>query len=181
MKSVCVFCGSNLGSSEVHSQSAYNLGAIIASSGFKLIYGGASRGLMGEVAKGALSRDGEVIGIMPKGAITIEKPLDGISQLITVDNVQDRKHEMIKKSDAFIALPGGLGTISELSDIASQSMCGFHNKPIALLNVNGYYTSFINLIDCMIEHGMMKPKYKDLICVSDNPYTIINYIKNAVS
>lgn len=168
MKSVCVFCASSLGKDPVYGQTAFELGEILAENGIELIYGGAQVGLMGKLADGALSKKGKVTGVIPEFLKTKEIEHRGLSELILVKTMHERKALMHDRSDAFIALPGGFGTMEELFEILTWAQLNLHQKPIGILNINGYYDALIQLIDKMIEEDLLRNEYKGMLLVSDS-------------
>lgn len=168
MKSICVFCASSLGNHPVYGQTAFELGEILAENGIELIYGGAQVGLMGKVANGALSKKGKVTGVIPEFLKTKEIEHKGLSELILVKTMHERKALMHDRSDAFIALPGGFGTMEELFEILTWAQLSLHQKPIGILNVNGYYDPLIQLVDKMIEEELLRNEYRGMLLVSDS-------------
>lgn len=154
MKRVCVFCGSRQGK-PVHVEAAQSLGRAIARSGRGLVYGGASRGLMGLCADAALADGGEVIGVLPHGLFAREIAHTGLTRLETVGSLHERKLRMHALSDAFIALPGGFGTLDELFEAITWRQLGIHQKPIGLLDVDGYFQHLLRFVDQAREHGFV--------------------------
>src|SRR5690606_31338677 len=168
MKSICVYCASSMGNDPVYGQTAFELGGILAEYEIELIYGGAQVGLMGKVADGAISKNGKVTGIIPDFLKTKEIEHNGLSELILVQTMHERKALMQEKSDAFIALPGGFGTMEELFEILTWGQLDLHRKPIGILNVNGYYDALIALVESMISAGLLKDEYKKMLLISDS-------------
>ncbi len=156
IKSVCVYCGSSNGNNETYSHAAETLGRALAAAGIRLVYGGGTRGIMGTVASAVRDNGGEVIGIIPEFLIQRERHnnghLDG-SEVILTKNMHERKHLMFEKSDAFVALPGGIGTLEELVEILTWSQLGRHNKPILMADIGGFWSPLINLFDHMSDEG----------------------------
>ncbi len=167
MKSICVFCASSMGNQSVYAETAFELGKILAENQIELIYGGAQVGLMGKLADGVLSQNGKVTGIIPEFLKTKEVAHNSLSELITVKTMHERKAKMHEMSDAFIALPGGFGTMEELFEILTWGQLSLHRKPIGILNINGYYDALIQLVDKMIEEGLLKSEYKEMLLISD--------------
>lgn len=155
MKSIVVFCGSGDGYNECYREAAYNLGAVLAGRHIRIIYGGAKVGLMGALADGALENDGEIIGVIPTFLKTKEVAHDALTQLVTVNSMHDRKLKMHELSDGIITLPGGWGTMEELFEMLTWSQLGLHNKPVGLLNVNGYYDALKALTNNMVTEGFL--------------------------
>lgn len=168
MKSICVYCASSMGNNPVYSQTAFELGETLAEYEIELIYGGAQVGLMGRLADGALSKNGKVTGIIPEFLKTKEIEHNGLSELILVKTMHERKALMQEKSDAFIALPGGFGTMEELFEILTWGQLDLHRKPIGILNVNGYYDALVALVESMISNGLLKLEYKKMLLISDS-------------
>lgn len=174
MKSICVFCASSLGNNPIYAQTAYELGKILAENQIDLIYGGAQVGLMGKVAEGTLSNKGKVIGIIPEFLKTKEIAHASLTELITVKTMHERKALMHDKSDAFIALPGGFGTMEELFEILTWAQLSLHQKPIGILNVNGFYDPLIQLVETMIASGLLKQEYLGMLLISDSIEDLIS-------
>ena len=153
MKRVTVFCGSSSGSEDLYYKQAYMLGSSLAKRGIGVVYGGAKVGLMGAVADGALGAGGEVIGVLPNFLRSKEIAHMGLTELIQVESMHERKLKMNELCDGVIALPGGYGTMEEFFEMITWAQLGLHQKPIALLNINGFYDSLINLVQTMVDHG----------------------------
>jgi uncharacterized protein (TIGR00730 family) len=168
MKSVTVFCGSSFGFNEIYKDQANLLGQVLAKKGIRLVYGGAKVGLMGAVADGALSEGGEVVGVLPKFLLEKELGHEGLTELILVNSMHERKLKMNDLCDGVIALPGGFGTLEELFEMLTWAQLGLHEKPVALLNINGYYDSMNVLTKTMVDSGFLKQVNRDMLLVSDN-------------
>jgi uncharacterized protein (TIGR00730 family) len=166
LTSVCVFCGSSLGNSPAYLRSAKDLGALIAARGLKLVYGGASVGLMGAVADAALAAGGEVEGVLPKALEEKELAHRGLSRLHVVSSMHERKAKMADLSDGFIALPGGAGTLEEIFEIWTWAQLGFHRKPAGFLDVNGYFAGLRTFIDHAVGEGFMRTAHRDILTFS---------------
>lgn len=166
MKTICVYCGANPGNKPAYAAAAEALGKAIASQGMRLVYGAGNIGLMGIVADAALAAGGEVIGVIPQGLMEKEVGHQGLTQLHVVDSMHSRKAMMANLSDAFIALPGGFGTLEELAEIATWTQLGFHRKPLGLLNVEGFYDALLGFFDHAVREGFLKAVHRDLICSS---------------
>jgi uncharacterized protein (TIGR00730 family) len=154
---VCVFAGSGLGSRHVYQQAARYLGEELARRGLGLVYGGASVGLMGEVASATLHTGGEVIGVIPQGVWSPEANHAGLTVLYEVGTMHERKTIMAELADGFIALPGGLGTFDELFEILTWAQLGLHDKPIGLLNIAGYFKPLLQLVASAVQEGFITP------------------------
>ncbi len=149
VKNICVYCGSGVGSKQVYAEAARTLGRSLASSGIGLVYGGGSLGLMGEVARATLNAGGRAIGIIPAFLSEREQMLRDVDELIVTEDMHQRKMLMFEKSDAFVALPGGIGTLEELVEQLTWSQLGQHQKPIIVANIDGFWSPFLNLLDHM--------------------------------
>jgi len=153
MKSICIFCGAGKARNPVYNDRARELGNLIAERNIKLVYGGASVGLMGTVADGVLEKGGEVYGILPDFLFKKEVGHTGIQKLEIVDSMHIRKQKMYESSDAFIILPGGIGTLDEFFEVFTWSQLELHNKPIGLYNINNYFNKLLNFISETIAEG----------------------------
>ena len=160
---LAVFAGSQVGSDSQYSGQARKLGQILARDRIGLVYGGGSVGLMGEIADAVLDSGGEVIGVIPEFLATKELLHTGLTNTIVTDNMHSRKAKMAELADAFIALPGGLGTFEELFEVITWAQLGVHRKPIGLLNVAGFYDPVFHLIEHAIELGFIKPEHRNLL------------------
>ena len=156
MKSVCVYCGSSSGADPVYAEAAASVGALLAKEGIELVYGGGSVGLMGVVADAALAAGGRVTGVIPRRMFKSEIAHTGLTRLIEVSSMHERKMEMFRRSEAFVALPGGLGTLEELTETATWLQLGFHSKPIVTVDVNGFWQPFHDFVARLVDLGFMK-------------------------
>ena len=168
MKRITVFCGSSFGSEDVYRTQATELGHTLAKKGIELVYGGANVGLMGAVADGVLGGGGKVIGVLPHFLQSKEIAHEGLTELILVESMHERKTKMNDLCDGVIALPGGFGTLEELFEMVTWAQLGLHKKPIAVLNTNGFYDSLIELTRTMVEKGFLKSVNQEMLLVSDN-------------
>jgi uncharacterized protein (TIGR00730 family) len=168
MKRIVVFCGSGEGYNEQYRETAYELGSLLASRNIGVIYGGAKIGLMGALAEGTLDNGGNITGIIPTFLKTKEVVHEGLTELITVDTMHERKLKMNKLSDGVITLPGGWGTMEELFEMLTWSQLGLHKKPIGLLNVNGYYDALKVLCSNMVQEGFLEENVNDSLIVSES-------------
>ena len=166
---VCVFCGSNKGASQRYEQVARDVGQLLAGQGIRVVYGGASEGLMGIVADAALAAGGAVTGVMPRGLAAEEPPHDGLSDLHLVGTMHERKALMAELSDAFLALPGGLGTMEEAFEAISWTQLRLQDKPTGFLNVNGFYGPTMDQLDRMVAEGFVRQEHRDGIYFDDQP------------
>lgn len=156
VRNVCVYCGSGRGRNPAYHSAARDLGQALAAAGLGLVYGGGSLGLMGAVADAARADGGRVTGIIPGFLSAREKPLPDIDELMVVDNMHDRKMAMFERSDAFVALPGGIGTLEELVEQLTWSQLGQHNKPVVLANIDGFWSPFLALLAHMREETFIR-------------------------
>ena len=177
MNRVCVFCGSKAGTDELYHESAAELGRLIVQQGYGLVYGGGSVGLMRFVADAALEAGGEVIGVIPEPLATKELLHPDVPDMRVVANMHERKALMSELSDAFVALPGGLGTFEEFFEIVTWAQLGFHRKNTGLLNVAGFFDPLIELIDHSIRSGFIEPNNHDLIVVENDPETLLERLR----
>ena len=163
VRAVCVFCGSSAPADPRYRDAAQALGALIARRNVTLVYGGGSVGLMGNLADAALDHGGRVIGVIPAGLFAREVNHTGLTELREVTSMHERKQLMYDLSDAFVALPGGLGTLEELAEVATWSQLGLHGKPVVLLNVGGFWDSLLAQLDLMARTGLLQPASRDLV------------------
>ena len=160
---VCVFSGSSPGADLAYRAAARDLGLRLAERGIEVVYGGASVGLMGAVADAALALGGEVIGIIPRRLVDRELAHGGLTDLRVVETLHERKAEMAAFADGFIALPGGLGTLEELAEVASWAQLGLHAKPIGLLGPAGYWDALLGWLDHAVAEGFIAPGHRELV------------------
>ena len=173
LRSVCVYCGSGKGTNPAYAMAARALGKSLAKAGVGLVYGGGSLGLMGEVARSTLKGGGHVTGIIPTFLSNRERMLDDVNELIVTDDMHQRKMEMFKRSDAFIALPGGIGTLEELVEQLTWSQLGRHTKPIVLANIDGFWTPFLSLLEHMGKQSFIRPGLEVTFNVVDRAQDIL--------
>lgn len=178
MNSICVFAGSRPGHSSVYLQEAGKLGEAMARHHVRLIYGGSSKGLMGEVANAMLTGGGQVTGIMPTLLFDAEIIHRGVSEFIEVASMHERKAVMSEITDAFIALPGGLGTFEELFEVLCWAQIGIHRKPIGLLNVNGYFDPLAEMVRHSVREGFTGANHPALLSISADPDELLHMLKN---
>jgi uncharacterized protein (TIGR00730 family) len=174
ISSVCVFCGSGMGFDDAYRQSAASMGRILALRGLKLVYGGSNIGTMRVLADAALSAGGSVTGIMPHLLASKEILHTGVTEVITVDTMQERKDLMGKLSDAFITLPGGFGTMDELFEVLSWFQLKITDKPVAILNVNGYYDKLLEFLDHAAGEGFLRPEHRQNIVIDTDPELLVD-------
>ncbi|QFS99281.1 LOG family protein YvdD [Labrenzia sp. THAF191b] len=178
MKSICVFCGSSYGALEAYADIARETGRVIAEEGYTLVYGGAKVGLMGTVADAALEAGGKVIGVLPRSLQDKEIGHEGLSELHLVDSMHERKAMMADLSDAFIALPGGVGTLEEIFEVWTWGQLGYHKKPCGFLNAEGYYDHLIAFLDHQTDQGFTKEVMRDMAQIASSPLDMIRQFEN---
>lgn len=176
--SCAVYCGSSTGNNPAFTEATIELGTIMAAQGIELIYGGGAVGLMGLIADTVMDAGGTVTGIIPTGLFPREVAHAGITDLIEVATMHERKKMMFDRSDAFIALPGGFGTLEELTEVATWAQIGIHAKPIGVLNLDGYYDHFLAFLDRAITDGLLKESNRSFILDSDNPIDMLDALAN---
>ncbi|CAJ1003309.1 MULTISPECIES: TIGR00730 family Rossman fold protein [Brevibacillus] len=174
MNNVCVYAGSNPGVDAVYAETARKLGQEIARRRLGLVYGGSNMGLMGCTANAVLESGGTAIGVMPRGLFRGEMAHTGLSQFYEVADMHERKAKMAELSDAFIALPGGYGTWEELFEAVSWCQLGIHQKPVGILNVNGYYTPLLQMIGNAVSAGFMPSSHADLLVSDSDPARLLD-------
>ena len=163
MKSLAVFCGSQFGTNPLHTELAHNLGAAMAQRDITLVYGGGRVGLMGVIATAVMEAGGKVIGVIPQSLAEKEIAFEAATELIVVGTMHQRKAIMADRADAFVALPGGYGTCDELFEILTWAQIGIHAKPIALLNVAGFYNPLLAMVDHLTAEGFIRPQHRALL------------------
>lgn len=178
MKSIAVFCGASEGYNEIYQETAYELGSLLARNSIDIVYGGAKVGIMGAVADGALLHGGKVTGVIPSFLKTKEVAHEGLSELIVVETMHERKLLMNKLSEGVIALPGGWGTMEELFEMLTWSQLGLHNKPIGLLNVNGFYEALKALCLNMVQEGFLNETLNNSFLLSDTAEDLLEQMNN---
>ena len=166
MRSVCVYCGASTGSDPVYAEAAVELAQTLAAHDLRVVYGGAHVGLMGLIADTALAAGAEVVGVIPKVLVDWEVAHTGLTELHVVDDMHERKALMAELSDAFVALPGGIGTLEELIEIYTWSYLGIHDKPFAVLNTANYYDGFTAFLDHAVAQGFLRPEVRARLLVA---------------
>jgi uncharacterized protein (TIGR00730 family) len=173
MRSICVYCGSAHGRREAYAEGARALGHALARRGLRLVYGGASVGLMGVVADAVLEAGGEVTGVIPETLMRKELAHSGLTELVVTRSMHERKMVMADRADGFVALPGGIGTFEELFEIWTWAQLGFHRKPCGILNVAGYYDQLLAFLDHARDEGLLAPSVRDVLQVASDPDTLL--------
>jgi uncharacterized protein (TIGR00730 family) len=177
MKRICVYCGSNVGSRAAYADAARDLGRVIADAGLGLVYGAGNVGLMHVVAEAALRAGGEVIGLIPRSLADKELAHEDLTELIVVESMHERKQGMADRSDGFIALPGGIGTLEEVVEVFTWLQLEFHSKPIGLLNVAGFYDRLLEFLEHMSAEGFLLRAQVDMLLVDDDPGRLLDRMR----
>lgn len=173
LRSVCVFCGSNPGRDPRYGAAAADMGREIADRGMRLVYGGGRTGLMGRVADAALEHGGEAVGVIPRALMDREVGHTGLTELRLVDSMHERKATMAGLADAFIALPGGLGTLEEIFEVWTWTQLGVHRKPIGFLNIAGFFDPLVEFLEGIVAEAFLRPSHRDLAVFSGSPAELL--------
>jgi len=177
MKNIAVFCGSSAGGRPVYGEKARLLGKLFVKNGFSLVYGSGNVGLMGIMADSMLEEDGEVIGVIPQRLVDVEVAHKHISRTHIVATMSERKMLIEQLSDAFVILPGGMGTLDEFFEMLTLGQLGIIKKPIGVFNIEGYFDKMLTMLDYFIEERFMRPEHKELFFVSDDENELIECLK----
>ncbi len=177
MQSITVFCGASEGYNEVYREVAYSIGSMLAAKGIAIVYGAARTGIMGAVAEGALQNGGKVTGVIPHFLVHKELVHNGLTELITVDTMHERKMHMHRLSEGIIALPGGWGTMEELFEVLTWSQLGLHKYPIGVLNVNGYYDALRVLCNNMVQEGFLDECVASSLIFTEDPEELLQLME----
>lgn len=177
IKSICVFCGSSIGLMPEYTHAARELGTLMARKGITLVYGGSNIGLMRSIADACLLEGGHVIGIMPRGLIDREVAYTELKEFHVVESMSLRKQKMADLSDAFIALPGGIGTLDEIFEVMSWNQLEIMEKPMALLNTSGYYDHLVKFLDYTVQQRFVRPEHRDNLLVNPDPAQLLEGIE----
>jgi uncharacterized protein (TIGR00730 family) len=175
--SLCVYCGSSSGGDAAYVEQARAFGAEMARRGIALVYGGGKVGLMGTVANAVLAGGGKVIGVIPRQLVEREVAHPGLSELEVVETMHQRKTRMFELSDAFVALPGGFGTMDEMFEMLTWSQLGLHSYPCAYLDVRGYYSPLRNMMDRMVSEGFLRAEQRDSVWFGDDMTTLFDWME----
>ncbi|HWV10788.1 MAG TPA: TIGR00730 family Rossman fold protein [Pseudomonas sp.] len=178
LRSICVFCGASPGAHPIYRQAAEALGRHLAEQGVRVIYGGGAVGLMGVVADAAMAAGGEVVGIIPQSLERAEIGHTGLTRLEVVDTMHSRKARMAELSDAFIALPGGLGTLEELFEVWTWGQLGYHSKPLGLLDVNGFYGKLGDFLDHLVQERFVRAEHRGMLQLSETPDDLLHKLRH---
>lgn len=173
MKWICVFCGSSSGESPVYLEAATHLGTLLAREGLGLVYGGSKVGLMGRLADVMLEQGGQVVGVIPHALVNREVAHGGLTELRVVGSMHERKAVMAEIADAFVTLPGGLGTLEEFFEVVTWGQLGLHRKPSGLLDISGYYQPLIRFLDHAVAEGFLSVSHRRMILVEEDPEILL--------
>jgi uncharacterized protein (TIGR00730 family) len=173
LSAVCVYCGSRSGADAQYLKEATKLGVAVAHAKVKLIYGGASIGMMGEIARATLAHGGHVTGIIPKFLTMLETPLEGVSERVLTEDMHQRKQIMFNRADAFIVMPGGIGTLDEVMEMLTWRQLHRHRKPIVFVNIKGYWDSLLALLDHIVDSGFAHENVRSY-------YSVVNRAEDAL-
>ena len=177
MQHICVYCGAANGISEKYVEVAQEMGKEIALRGHTLVYGGSHRGMMGEMARACTANGGKVVGIIPQVLVTLEQAYTEADELNVTDGLRERKAVMENRATAFVALPGGLGTMDELFEALTTRQLKLHNKPIVLVDTDGFYQPFARLLAHFFAEGFVRDTYQLLFHLAPDPRSAIDYIE----
>ncbi len=176
MKRICVFCGSSGGARPEYADAARRLGTAMARRGIALVYGGGRVGLMGTIADAVMQEGGEVVGIIPHGLVVREAAHETVTDLRVVNSMHERKALMQTLSDAFISMPGGMGTIEETCEMMTWAQLGIHRKPCAVLNIEGYYDPMLTFFDHGVREGFIRPEHRMLLVEGRDPENLLDLL-----
>lgn len=175
---IAIYCGSAFGSSEIYEKATKDLAQKLAQKNINIVYGGSKQGLMGIISNESLNLKNFVTGVITYDLASKELENENISKIYKVDTVNQRKEKMAELSDAFIAMPGGYGTFDEIFDVITSAQIGYHKKPCAFYNINGYYDKLIDFLKNCVKEGFIKENFVNMLIVSDNPDEIIEKISS---
>lgn len=176
IKALCVFCGSSAGSRPAYTDAARRMGEALVARDITLVFGGGRIGLMGEIARAMLAAGGRVVGVIPKALVRKEIAYEDLTELHVVESMHERKALMAKRSDGFVAMPGGFGTFEEFCEVLTWSQLGFHHKPVALLNVAGYFDGLLALFDHAVAEAFVRPHHRSLVLAEDDPDKLLDHL-----
>jgi len=177
LRRVCVYCGSHRGRKASYAEAARRLGELLGARGIGLVYGGGRVGLMGVVADAALTAGAEVVGVIPEALETAEVGHRGLTELRVVGTMHERKAQMVELADAFIALPGGLGTLDELFEVWTWSQLGLHRKPCGLLDTDRYFAPLLAFLDRMVEDEFVRPEHRRMLLCDTSPTSLLDRLE----
>ena len=174
MLSICIFCGSSAGRNTAYKGAAVKLGQLLAEKKLNLVYGGGNIGLMGEIAQSVIKAGGKAIGVIPQFLVEKELVYTNLTKIHVVDSMHERKAMMVELADAFIAMPGGFGTLEETVEVLTWAQLGLHRKPIGLLNIDGYYDCLNDFFEHMVAEGFLMREYKEMLLIRDDPAAMLD-------
>ncbi|WP_407674739.1 TIGR00730 family Rossman fold protein [Paraliomyxa miuraensis] len=177
---ICVYCASSPGTNPTIRSAARALGELLAAEGLGLVYGGSSVGLMGLIADAVMAAGGTAVGVIPTRLFSTEIPHRGLTELVPVGSMHERKTKMFELADAFIAMPGGFGTLEELAEVTTWAQLGIHQKPIGLLNVAGYYDPLLAWLDHAVAEGLLRGENRSLLVHHDEPAALLQALRSYV-
>lgn len=178
MRSICVFCGSSAGKKEIYKSAARQLGHLLSKENLTLVYGGGKVGLMGILADAVIETGGNSIGVIPQNIVDLEIAHDQLTELIIVNSMSERKEKMAELSDAFVALPGGFGTLDELAEVLTYNQLRIIDKPVGILNINGYFDALIEFLDHAVEERYVREEHRNNIFISNNAKELLEMLGN---
>ncbi len=177
---IAVYCGSRSGNEPLYAEKARELGEFFGSNGIEVVFGGGHVGLMGIVADAALSKGGRVYGVIPQDLVDRELAHPNLTELHVVKDMHERKAKMADLSDGFVALPGGIGTLEEIFEAWTWGQLGFHRKPCALYNVEGFYDPLLDMVKTMVASGFVQQEYLDMVVQADDPGRLVDRFQNYI-
>ncbi|MGD0711100.1 MAG: TIGR00730 family Rossman fold protein [Bacteroidales bacterium] len=177
LNSICIFCGSSLGNDIIYKEKAIALGKVLAKENINLVFGGSHLGLMGVIADATLNEGGHVIGVITEYLFNKGITHNGLSELNVVKEMTDRKAMMIEMSDAFIALPGGYGTLDEITEVLSLNQLSLIDKPCGLLNIKGYFDNYIKQLDHSVTEKLLRPEHRSMLLSDENEILLLKKLK----
>jgi uncharacterized protein (TIGR00730 family) len=179
LTTICVFCASSTGADPRYVEAARSFGELLARTERRVVYGGGNTGLMGALAEGVLAGGGEIVGVMPRHLVEREVAHLGLTRLETVASMHERKARLAELADAFVALPGGLGTLEEFTEIWTWGQLGLHRKPYGILNVAGYFTPLLTFLDHAVAQRFVRPEHRAMVHVADEPMALLEAMEHA--
>lgn len=176
MNRLCVFCGSSMGGKSIYAEAAQQMGQLLVERNITLVYGGGNVGLMGTIATAVMESGGKAVGVLPQALVRKESGHLDLTELYIVNSMHERKMMMATLSDGFVAMPGGFGTMEEIMEVITWSQLGFHDKPTAFLNVDGYYDKLLEFVEYMIGQGFIRDHLRQLVLSADTPEAMLDVL-----